>query len=412
MNEKILLRLFTYLIFRFLHLLFLLESDIYALVLRLFDKKNNGDDEVEVFNIFARHRFDCTDVTRESDFLSFHEKSTLFEEICEEGWFIYSITDRYVYFVKITPIEEDVFETTISIEKCSKLSNFLYQNAEKLARCQLDTFQRITKNMPPSRSKVLIFHSPPSSGGTTVGKLLQSCDESKLSLLVIGEPPFLTSLSLLFNKLSVEELRSLCKSTLRFSTMHQKSQQTIVFKSKSSCTKIVPFIHSAVPSIQHFFVTRKNTNDIISRLILKTSSEFNFPMFSFLLKFGQHLDMGWLSSWKELENETFTRVGPKNELEFAMAQVYGSIMNYKRNRQYFVQDVLFVEDLISDTATMIRPLLDLCEISDLAIPECIEWKRNADEQIQQVWDTVDLPSEDVARVGCLAELLEQDVFFF
>lgn len=410
MNEKIVFRFFTYLIFRCLHLLLLLESDIYALLLRLFDKKQS-DDEVEIFNIFARHRFDSTDVTRESDFLSFHEKSALFEEICEEGWFIYSITDRYVYFVKIQPLEEDNFETTISIEKCSKLSNFLYQNAEKLARCQLDTFQRITKSMPASKSKVLIYHSAPSSGGTTVGKLLQSCDGSKLSLLVIGEPPFLTSLSLLHNKMSIEDLRSLSKSTIRFSTMHQKPQQTLVFKSRSSLTKMVPFIHSALPSVQHFFITRKCSNDTVSRLILKTSSEFQTPIFTFLLKFGQYLDISWISGWKDLEPETFVKVAPRNELEFSVAEVFGAIFNYRRNRQYFVQDMPYVEDLFSDTANTIRPLLDLCEISDLAIPECIEWKRNAEEQIQQVWNTVDLNSDDVARVETLAELLEQDVFF-
>lgn len=102
------------------------------------------------------------------------------------SWFIYNITERYVYFVKISPIEEDNFESTISIEKCSKLGIFLHQNAEKLARCQVDTFQRITRDLPPFRNKVLIFHSAPSCGGTTVGKLLQACDNSKLSLLVLG----------------------------------------------------------------------------------------------------------------------------------------------------------------------------------------------------------------------------------
>ncbi|PIC30547.1 hypothetical protein B9Z55_021750 [Caenorhabditis nigoni] len=410
MNEKLLLRFFTYLIFRFLHLLLLLESDIYALLLRLFDKKNEND-EVEIFNIFARYRFDSTDVTKESDFLCFHEKTTLFEEICEEGWHIYSITDRYVYFVKIQPISEDNFDKTISIEKCSKLSNFLYQNAEKLARCQLETFQRITKTLSPSRGKIVIFHSATGSGATTVGKLLQSCDGSKMSLLVVGEPPFLTSLSLLYNKFSIEDLRNLSKSVIRYSTMHQKSQQTLVFKSRSSSTKIVPFIHSSLPSVQHFFITRKNSNDTISRLLLKTSTEFNSSVFQFLLKFGQFLDISWISSWKDLEAETFLRVGPKTDVEFSMSQVFGSILNYRRNRQYFVPDMPYVEDLISDTAIHIRPLLDLCEISDLAIPECIEWKRNQEEQIQQVWDTVDLNPDDVARVGQLVDMLEQDVFF-
>uniref|UniRef100_A0A1I7U4F6 F-box domain-containing protein n=1 Tax=Caenorhabditis tropicalis TaxID=1561998 RepID=A0A1I7U4F6_9PELO len=258
-------------------------------------------------NIFARHRFDASDVTRESDFLSFHEKTTLFEEI----W----------------------------------------------------------------------------------------------------EPPFLTHLALLYNRSSIEDLRSLAKSTIRFSTLHQKSQQTWVFKGHPGCTKIVPFIHSALPSVQHFFVSRKNSNDLISRLILSNSTEFQYPIFSFLLKFGQFLDISWISGWKEMELEVFTRICPKNDLEFSMAQVYGSILNYRRNRQYFVQEMPFVEDLISDTATHIRPLLDLCEISDLAIPECIEWKRNAEEQIQQTWDTVDLSADDVTRVDYLAEQLQQDVFF-
>lgn len=56
----------------------------------------------------------------------------------------------------------------------------------------------------------------------------------------------------------------------------------------------------------------------------------------------------WISGWKDLESEVLTRVGARNELEFAMAQVYGAVLNFHRNRAYFVKDMPFVEDLVSN----------------------------------------------------------------
>lgn len=192
------------------------------------------------------------------------------------------------------------------------------------------------------------------------GKLLQACDNSRLSLLVVGlacrsfhfsvhvsgEPPFLSSLSLAYNYCSIEELRSLCRATLKFSLMHQRTNQTVVLKARSSCTKIVPFIHAELPSIQHVFISRKNTNETISRLVMYTST--SFPLFSLLCKMNDLCSWltGVLSNWKELEQEMMIRIGPKTDVEYAMAQVYGSVLNFKRNSQYFVMNLPFIEDLV------------------------------------------------------------------
>ncbi|CAI5451383.1 unnamed protein product [Caenorhabditis angaria] len=409
MNNQIVSRIGIFLLFRFLHLLFLFESDIYALVLRLFDSSKKNE-EVEVFNIFARFRLDSTDATRESDFLSFHEKSTIFEEICEEGWFIYNITSNYVYLVRVPSIDPEFYESSISVENCSKMSNYLFENAERLARIDMETFERAAKSLGKFQGPVVMMYSTPCSGGTVAAKLLQACDNSKMSLLVLGEPPFLTSLSLLYNSMSIEKLRSLCRSTIRFSVQHQKQNQTIVMKTRSSCTKIVPFIHSRCPSIQHIFIGKHNYENVISRLVISTSSEFAvFSWICWLLNNSKYL-VDSVTSWKGLEEELVTRVGPNTDVEFAMAQVYGCLVNFRRNQQFFSSEMIMVDDLISDTVPNIRPLLNICQVSDLAIPECIEWKRSAEDILQSVFQTVKLTEEDASRVEHLVDLINRDLY--
>ncbi|CAB3398229.1 unnamed protein product [Caenorhabditis bovis] len=418
MNSQLVSRLALLILFRFLHLLVLFESDVFALITRYFDSRK--DEDVEVFNILARYRFDETDATRESDFIIFHERTTTFDEICEEGWHIYSINERYVYFVQIESVD---FETNVSVEKCSKLSRKLFEYADKIARIDVEKFEKFAKKCPPFMCHVVMLHSAPCGGGTVAAKLLQACDASKLSLLVIGEPPFLTSLSVLSTSLSIEVMRGLCKASLRYSLIHQKPNQTIVLKARPCCTKIVPYIHAECASIQHFFIGNRNYLDVISRLVTYTSTQI--PVFSlvhifqFIKSYINIVQLCWLlghskylvdaiSSWRLMEEELITKVGPKTDVEFAVGQVYGSLINYQRNVNYFALDTVFINDLITDTASQIRPILNLCAVSDLAIPECIEWKRSAEEVLKNVWDTVELPKEDVRRVHEIVELIEQN----
>ncbi|CAD6196408.1 unnamed protein product [Caenorhabditis auriculariae] len=412
MNGATATRLLVVVLFRLVHWVLLLESDLYALIKRLLRPEQTL---IEVFNLVGRFRIDETDAARDSDFLIFHDYFTNFDEICESYWSVYHITESYVYLVKHEnrgpaddENEKNKENAEPSIEKCSKLTRYLFNNAEKVARIKFDDFAKLARALPPFRARVVMIHSTPCGGGTVAAKLLQSCDRSQRSLLVLGEPPALTSLALLLNVCSIERMRAITQATMRFCLLHQKPNQTVVLKARPCCTKLVPYVHSTCPSVHHVFISTRSPVDVITRLVLHTSLQMPvFSMTCWMMK-NWPLLCDTFFSWRQLEAETVVKIGPTTEVEFALAQVMGATINYQRNLKYYALDMVYVEDLMRETASVIRPLLNVCDVSDLAIPECIEWKRSEENVLRNVWDSFPLEEHDRLRTKLLVEFLQQE----
>uniref|UniRef100_A0A1I7WI51 Ras-GEF domain-containing protein n=1 Tax=Heterorhabditis bacteriophora TaxID=37862 RepID=A0A1I7WI51_HETBA len=112
-DSFVLIRLISYLLYRIIRTLILIESDILALLHRIWDKKNA---RVEFFNVMAR-------------------------------WVIYTISDKYVYFVQIPHTEK------LSIDENCKMTEYLFKFADKVARMDVDIFINEFKGFPPFKSK-------------------------------------------------------------------------------------------------------------------------------------------------------------------------------------------------------------------------------------------------------------------
>ncbi|KAK6046807.1 hypothetical protein COOONC_15688 [Cooperia oncophora] len=138
---------------------------------------------------------------------------------------IYTITERYVYFVRIP------YESPLSISTTPRLTALCYNSADRVARMDLCEFVNETKSrIPSSRGRVVMLHSSPCCGGSMLGRLLSSVDTSETRLLVLGEPPVLSALAVLAQLASIETMRSITLAALRFSMRHIETDQVVVMK--------------------------------------------------------------------------------------------------------------------------------------------------------------------------------------
>ncbi|KAK5981486.1 hypothetical protein GCK32_017033, partial [Trichostrongylus colubriformis] len=258
------LQLLLYGLYRIIRTIILIESDLYILVRKLLQQEKTGN--VEFFNILTRFRLDATDVAQDHDFLIFNDGFGILEEIIESCWMVYTITERYVYFVRIP------YEMPLSIVKTPRLTTLYHSTAERVARMDIGEFIKGAKTkIPSSKGRVVMLHSSPCCGGSMLARLLSSVDPTETRLLVLGEPPVLTSLAILAQLVSIETMRSITLAALRFSMRFIDKDQVVVMKARSCCAKIVPYVHIVMPSIQHLYITSTDPTAAIPRLLSSTS---------------------------------------------------------------------------------------------------------------------------------------------
>ncbi|VDO67303.1 unnamed protein product [Haemonchus placei] len=394
------LQLLIYALYRVIRTIIFIESDLYTLVRKLLQHEKTGN--VEFFNILTRFRLDPTDIAQDHDFLIFNDGFGIIEDLIEPCWMIYTITERYVYFVRIP------YECSLSISTTSRLTALCYNSADKLARMDIGDFLTETKSrIDPSRGRVVILHSSPCCGGSMLGRLLSSVDVTESRLLVLGEPPVLTALAVLAQYLSIETMRSITAASLRFSMRDIEMDQVVVMKARSCCAKIVPYVHVTMPSIQHLFITARDPTVAIPRLLSSTSQ--NLPalhMACNLLSYSPAI-CDFFTCWRLLESEMIQKIGPKADFEFALAQIMGCIISYQRNLKYYALEVTYAEDLLNDPLTVIRPILDVCGMSHMAVTDHRAWKLREETAIQSQCIA---PLDDIQRqrVKLLVEYLQQD----
>ncbi|PIO71565.1 hypothetical protein TELCIR_06529 [Teladorsagia circumcincta] len=157
------LQLLFYALYRIVRTIIFVESDLYTLARKLIQQEKTGN--VEFFNILTRYRLDSTDIAQDHDFLLFNDGFGILDELIESCWMIYTITERYVYFVRIP------HESSLSISKTPRLTALCHSSADRVARMEISEFVRETK------SKI------PSSKGQS---LLRLDNSQKMSLVTIG----------------------------------------------------------------------------------------------------------------------------------------------------------------------------------------------------------------------------------
>ncbi|PAV64383.1 hypothetical protein WR25_07557 [Diploscapter pachys] len=99
----------------------------------------------------------------------------------------------------------------------------------------------------------------------------------------------------------------------------------------------------------------------------------------------------------------------------SISHVYISSRSYTHTTEqllHLTNQTMPLFQSMADTATTIRPLLEICQISSLSIPECIEWKRREDETLRRFADALPLTDEQRKRTQNLADSLRSLVVNF
>ncbi|CAJ0577213.1 unnamed protein product, partial [Mesorhabditis spiculigera] len=394
------LKFLLYLLYRIVRTIILLESDFVAAFKRLCTCECC---DVEFLHILTRFRLDPTDRPNAVDFLAFHDGFGDFSEILHPDWLIYDIDDTFVYLAKLPDTSH-----LLTADTCCRMGDELFASGEKLARVRLETFIERSGRLPPFASRVVFLHLPPCSGGTTVARMLQACDPTYQNLCVYGEPPVTTSLACLIDELPVELLKRLTLATLRHALHHQKNDQTIVYKCRFNSGRLIPFIHATVPSVLHCLVGTRAPDIAVSKLMLRAGQQTNF--FQIISRMRE--EFRWISdkisSWPQMQLRAVQQVGPKDAFEMAAALFIGSQLVLERCLPYLAIDPICFEELMSDTARLFGPLADLCELTDLHIPEAIAWKRSSSHEWRDNWDLCILDERQLRRLEQLHELLLGD----
>ncbi|VDL62570.1 unnamed protein product [Nippostrongylus brasiliensis] len=387
-----------YALYRLVRAIVFLESDLFSLVRKIIEQNKVGN--VEFFNIITRFRLNTADVAQDHDFLVFNDGFGLFDDLFESCWLIYTVTDKYVYFVR-------VLEPSLSMAAVQRQGEICYKSADRVARMDISEFVAEAKTrLSSSKGRVVMVHSTPCCSGSMLGRLLSTVDRTEKRLVVHGEPPVLNSLAVLAHLMPIEIMRALTFASLRFSMRHLEKDQVLVMKTRSCCAKLVPYVHATMPSIQHLYLTSKDLTAAIPRLIDATSRELpTFEMVCCLMTYSSTL-CDFFTNWRLLEPEMVQKIGPKSPCEFALAQIMGCVINYQRNLKYYALETIYAEDLMSDPLTAVRPILDVCGLGHVALTDTREWKEREVTAIRS--QTTSLDDQQRARVKLLVEYLQQD----
>ncbi|CAJ0588149.1 unnamed protein product [Cylicocyclus nassatus] len=394
------LQLLFYAFYRLIRVIILAESDLFTLIRKLSQPEQIGN--VEFFSIITRYRLEDTDIAQEYDFLIFNDGFGNLNDLKDNNWMIYTITDRYVYFVRIPA------STALSISNAPRLTSALHSYSDRAARMDINIFtHEVRSSISPSKGRVVMLHSSPCCGGSMLARLLDSVDQSQELLLVHSEPPFLSALAVLVNIVSIETIRSVTNAALRFTMQHLQSDQILVMKTRSCCAKIVPYVHASTPSIQHLFVTSRDPTLGIPRLISATSAKM--PVFEIacnLLSYSSIL-CDFFTSWRLLEPEMVRKIGPTTPFEFALAQIMGCVISYQRTLKYYALETIYAEDLMNDPDAVMRPILDVCGYSHYTLNGCKGCISEEQKRIEFT-PTTSLSETQRIRVKLLVDYLQQD----
>ncbi|KAK0410112.1 hypothetical protein QR680_004953 [Steinernema hermaphroditum] len=397
------LALVFYVLYRILRALIQLESDLFVLVKKalLYYRKKEvvGGDQLEVSTILARKRFHLTDLARDVDFLSFFEHWESIECLEDPRWMVYTVTRKHAYFVKMPNSSIEY-----AVEDSAFLGPTMFQLADKVARIPIDAFIEQSRAYRNFKGKVIVISTMARSGSTLMAKMLQATDHTRRDILVFSEPDVFSVIATMIDDFSGIDLwkgRRLLLATTRFMCKDQLRDQTVVLKMKSNCTRLVPHFHAVTPSVMHLFLARDQLeHSLVSQMLFAHHSPALFKMVLILRRTSPAL-CAWITTWCQYETRMVNMIDPRSVLEFALAIVCRSVIDYKLFRKFFSTPIIYYEEMVSETVTTLRRIFSVCGLSDLQIPESIACKRkNSGNPLGK-----QLSSEEKAVVKRITEMI-------
>uniref|UniRef100_A0A7E4VSF2 P-loop containing nucleoside triphosphate hydrolase protein n=1 Tax=Panagrellus redivivus TaxID=6233 RepID=A0A7E4VSF2_PANRE len=373
-----------YLLYRFVRSIVLLESDFYSLLKRSFQPKptqhgsngskfGNSTADVEIMSILARRKLHPSDIARDVDFMVFHSEWVSFSVLDDPKWQLYSCNVNYAYFVEM-PFNIGEY----SYRYCDSLAEGQFGEAQRVARVRWNRFITESERWRHFKGKVIALTTMPHAGSSVLCSSLQQIADDETApqaLAVFSYPDVLTQISTYcetYEALGVASIRKMLSASLRFLCKDQANKQTIVFRLRPSCIRLVLHIHAVAPHVMHVFMARDQLEHAISLYIhppLADSDFIDVAKMAILLQRTLPAFSNTITTITTGETSSINMVRPKSVIELAVALICSSVINYKRQKKFYIAPVIYYETLISETRVTLKSLLNLCGLTDFVVSD-------------------------------------------
>ena len=121
--------------------------------------------------------------------------------------------------------------------------------------------------------KIIALTTMLHSGSSTLCSLLQQVANEAPnpdSLIIYSNPDVCASLAAFcetYHEIGVKQMRKMLLTVLRYLCKDQAMNQTIVFRLRPSCIRLVPHLHSVAPHVMHIFMARDQLEHSISLFV-------------------------------------------------------------------------------------------------------------------------------------------------
>ncbi|MFH4981082.1 hypothetical protein AB6A40_007791 [Gnathostoma spinigerum] len=351
-----LLHVISYVLYRVLRRLILLESDLFSTVKACLTS-NVFALECEICYIVCRKRFHVGDIARGSDFMLFHKRFAPSSTVHNDHWSLYTVTSKFAYFVYL-PHSSNTYD----IIHCPFFSLEQFTMAEYVARIPLNTFVSASHELRHFRGPVVMLTTMAGSGATLLAKFVQKTDESRRFLVVLSEMDVFSMIAAYQDSYewSIRKVRYVLLAALRFAVKDQMTNQTILFVLRANCTRLVNHFRSIAPFLSFIYIARRDVEASIAlqkAIALKRGDIFQTVVSIWKLS---RTFCDWLTTWSWLEWSTTRLIDPQTPLEFFISVTARSAIDFVKYRQYYSAPVIFFEDLAKNPGPAVEQVLDIC----------------------------------------------------
>ena len=210
------------------------------------------EESAHVYKILYRHRSQANiEFSSKDDFIYIHERFCHPSIALKDMVSLYSVTLKEAVFVDCGNV--DVFDSTID----PFVYNVQFSSAIKIIILPIDSFHRISKEIPLPKIPIIHLANHSRCGSTLVTKLFEGISNT----LSISETNSFTDLASLSRKghVSYDALRKLCYSTIMCTVKHanERKSELVFIKCQNIAVYISDVLVDAVPSIKQIYMYRQ-----------------------------------------------------------------------------------------------------------------------------------------------------------
>lgn len=401
------IKIIVYLIYRIIRTIIHIESLIWMILKNIIYQEKEEDDgnDVKVYDILMRYKFYLTDPSKETDFICFFNSFTSYDKIISSNnWHFYSLNNYYAYFIYLPQ--------SYTFQSNSSFTTYTFKNGIFLAKVNASDFLSTTNIVKNLQGKsIMLFDMPFSCVDDFLSLLYNLIPAPKHDdkiIKIFKDYSSLNSVLKIINtndNLTHEECKKILLNVIRCIMKNQKNNEIWIIEMASESISLIPYIHSpSTSSILYAFYGR----DKIDQAILYYLKEHDYKdkQLKELLVMRRKLKKFMtFFTWKTLfEKAILNRVKPQNPLQLALTLISKSILDYRLHKKYFINDIIYYEQFVSDPYITLTHFLKNCGLlNQFTIPEISSIKEhqvkrkfteNEIEEIRSIIGMIDLYGEN------------------